>query len=371
MKKIFLFLTIFLAFMFLPVLVNAEVSPTGFNFCMGSVCTSTTYSSRTNGLNQSVALRVQSNFQFNPDDLSLNTDSQTINAFYVICSSTDELINDTKYADVEVTKLNYQCKFMDGGTGTPYLFHLSDVGHHAMNSTWTYQSGPIFNSLNYHAVWFVMNYYLSLDNIDNNTLIAYMKTMEDGIVWNINSSMNQILDKLNNLSFGDGVIAGINNNTNQKFDELNNNINATGSAINSNIDSMKEKQDETNKQLGDLNNNITNDNVDDASSSANDFFTGFESDDYGLTAIVTAPLNFIKSITSSTCTPLGFPLPFVDKRAELPCMNAIYKEHFGSFLTLYQTITFGIVAYWVCVNTLATIRGFKDPNSDRIEVLDL
>lgn len=142
-------------------------------------------------------------------------------------------------------------------------------------------------------------------------------------------------------------------------------------SINDNIDDMKDKQDQTNKELGDLNNNITNGDVGEASSSANDFFTGFESDDFGLTAIVTAPLNFIKSITSSTCSSLGFPMPFVDQRVELPCMNSIYKQYFGSFLTIYQTITFGIVAYWVCVNVLATVRGFKDPESDKIEVLEL
>ncbi len=142
-------------------------------------------------------------------------------------------------------------------------------------------------------------------------------------------------------------------------------------AINNQTEEITKGQQETNQQLGDLNDNITNTDTSDANGSANDFFSGFESDDYGLTAIITAPLNFIKSITSSTCSPIGFPLPFVEKRAELPCMSAIYKEHFGSFLTLYQTITFGIVAYWVCVNTLATVRGFKDPDSDRIEVLDL
>lgn len=192
-------------------------------------------------------------------------------------------------------------------------------------------------------------------------------------LWTTRSfSLNWLKSNISTITYPIHNEIGVNEQSIQAdLDKINDNINATGSAINSNIDSMKEKQEETNKQLGDLNNNITNDNVDDASSSANDFFTGFESNDYGLTAIVTAPLNFIKSITSSTCTPLGFPLPFVDKRVELPCMNAIYKEHFGSFLTLYQTITFGIVAYWVCVNTLATIRGFKDPNSDRIEVLDL
>lgn len=165
----------------------------------------------------------------------------------------------------------------------------------------------------------------------------------------------------------DNIINNQNNNTSS----INNNISAMGSSINNNINEMKDKQDETNQQLGDLNNNITNDSVDDASNAANDFFTGFESNDFGLTSIITAPLNLIKSLTSSTCTPLGFNAPFVDQRVELPCMMTIYKEHFGSFLTLYQMITFGMVAYWVCVNTLATVRGFKDPDSDRIEVLDL
>ncbi len=140
---------------------------------------------------------------------------------------------------------------------------------------------------------------------------------------------------------------------------------------NQKLEESIKQQEQTNKELGDLNNNLTNSDTSDASSSANDFFSGFESDDFGLTAIITAPLNFIKSITSSTCTPIGFKAPFVDQQITLPCMDSIYKQYFGSFLTIYQTITFGIVAYWVCVNTLATVRGFKDPESDRIEVLDL
>ncbi len=142
-------------------------------------------------------------------------------------------------------------------------------------------------------------------------------------------------------------------------------------AIQNGFNGLQEQQQETNKQLGDLNDNLTNSDTSEASGSANEFFSGFESDDFGLTAIITAPLNFIKSLTSSTCTPLGFNAPFVNQRVTLPCMRSIYEEHFGGFLTLYQTITFGIVAYWVCVNTLASVRGFKDPDSDRIEVLDL
>ena len=142
-------------------------------------------------------------------------------------------------------------------------------------------------------------------------------------------------------------------------------------AINNQTEEITKGQQETNQQLGDLNNNITNSDTTEANSSANDFFSGFESDDFGLSSIITAPLNLIKSITSSTCTPIGFKAPFVNQQVTLPCMGAIYKEHFGTFLTIYQTITFGMVAYWVSVKIFAMVKGFKDPDSDRIEVLDL
>lgn len=101
------------------------------------------------------------------------------------------------------------------------------------------------------------------------------------------------------------------------------------------------------------------------------FFEGFENNNYGISDIVSMPLVYIGKITTSTCTPLVLPLPFVEKNATLPCMNQLYREHFGSFLTLYQTITFGLIAYWVCINIFAMVRNFKNPDNDRIEVMDL
>lgn len=114
---------------------------------------------------------------------------------------------------------------------------------------------------------------------------------------------------------------------------------------------------------------ITDSNVD--SSGFDSFFSGFTTDTYGLTSIITSPLNLIGSITSSTCTPLGLPLPYVDKELKLPCMSEIYEEYFGSFLTIYQTITFGFTAYWVIVRIFNLVKDFKNPEHDEIEVLDL
>ena len=131
------------------------------------------------------------------------------------------------------------------------------------------------------------------------------------------------------------------------------------------------KLDETNTQLGNLNDSLNNSDSSGATSEASEFFSGFTTDTFGLTSIITAPLNLIGSITSSTCTPLGLPLPYVNKTLELPCMSSIYSQYFGSFFTLYQTITFGIIAYWVCVRIFNLVKDFKNPDHDEIEVLDL
>lgn len=137
------------------------------------------------------------------------------------------------------------------------------------------------------------------------------------------------------------------------------------------ISGMQEKQQQTNEKLDTLNDNITNSDSSGATNDASGFFDGFITDTYGLTSIITAPLNLIKSLTSKTCSPLNLEIPFVDKTMQLPCMSTIYNQHFGSFVTIYQTITFGIVSYWVCVRIFALVKDFKNPDHDEVEVMDL
>lgn len=144
----------------------------------------------------------------------------------------------------------------------------------------------------------------------------------------------------------------------------------TSDIINQNQTIINQNQ-QTNDKLDNIDGSIKDDNVDGSTNTANSFFSGFETDTHGLTGIITAPLSLIESITSSSCSPLVIPLPFVDKDLTLPCMGTIYSNYFGSFLSIYQLITFGIVAYWVCVRTFNFVKDFKNPDHDEIEVLDL
>jgi len=116
---------------------------------------------------------------------------------------------------------------------------------------------------------------------------------------------------------------------------------------------------------------INDTNVDDAKGQASDFFVGFQDNDHGLSGVVTAPLEFLQSLTASQCTPLHFELPIVHNEVDLPCMKAIYEEHFGIFFTLWQSITTGLISYHVCINLYKKVRDLQNPKNDRIEVLNL
>lgn len=109
-----------------------------------------------------------------------------------------------------------------------------------------------------------------------------------------------------------------------------------------------------------------------ATSEASNFFNSFSTNTHGLTSIITAPLNAITSLNSSTCTPLHLPIPYLEnKYIDLPCMRAIYDQNFGGFMNLYDTIIFGIVSYWIIVRIFGLVKDFKNPEHDEIEVVDL
>lgn len=134
---------------------------------------------------------------------------------------------------------------------------------------------------------------------------------------------------------------------------------------------INDQQEENNKIQQERNDFLNDDDTSESSSTGSSFFNSFNTSDHGLTGIITAPLNLITSITSKSCSPLVVPLPFVNENLSLPCMSSIYSQYFGSFYDIYKVITFGIVAYWICVRIFAMVKDFKNPEHDEIEVVDL
>lgn len=150
-----------------------------------------------------------------------------------------------------------------------------------------------------------------------------------------------------NIQFSNFTISNLKNASDYSSDlnDIKNDINNVNNSLNNVNNSIKD----TNNKLDDVNNTLNDDNVDDAKDSANSFFSTFQTDTFGLTGIITAPLNLIKSITSTSCSDLVLPLPFINTEGRvgsqfaLPCMEQIYSDNFGDFFTLYQTITTGFI----------------------------
>lgn len=162
------------------------------------------------------------------------------------------------------------------------------------------------------------------------------------------------------------------NDTSSESQQIIQNANANANRIiqnqNENTNKIVEEQEKTTQELEDLNDLLSDDTISDQTGIFSDI--NFNSTG-AISGIITAPLSAIQSITSSTCSDLVVPLPYVDEDLTLPCMTAIYTEHFGAFFSIYQTIILGITAYWVFVSIFKMVQGFSDPMEDRIEVLDL
>lgn len=113
--------------------------------------------------------------------------------------------------------------------------------------------------------------------------------------------------------------------------ELTNVINNSGLAtaksvdeVKTGINEVKTEINEVKQEAKNINDSINNSDSSEATSDAGNFFSGFETDTFGLTSIITSPLNLIGSITNGSCSQLGLPLPFVDKMLYLPCLSTIY-----------------------------------------------
>lgn len=129
------------------------------------------------------------------------------------------------------------------------------------------------------------------------------------------------------------------------------------------------KLDDTNNAINNVNDSINNDNVD--SGVGSDFFEDFEDNDFGLSSIITIPLNTIQSLTSKSCVALNVPIPFTNSTVPLPCMTEVYQQNVPTIYNLWKIVSFGIIAYFIAIDIFHMVKGFKDPESDKVEVLDL
>lgn len=138
------------------------------------------------------------------------------------------------------------------------------------------------------------------------------------------------------------------------------------------INSMTQKQDETNNQLQDMNDNITSTDVSGASQDQSNIVNNpaFQ-DNTGLSGIITAPLSMISSLTNQ-CQPIQLTLPYLkDTNVSIPCMGNFLQSKLPALVTLIKVFVNGFICYLIGLDLFKIVKNARDPDNDRIEVLDL
>lgn len=209
------------------------------------------------------------------------------------------------------------------------------------------------------------------------TVDSYLKFYNDatyGTTFQINyayasdtklSTSQDMMNKLNSINTS---ITNMQNNI------INNQNSNTQNIINNqNQNQAQNHQDSINTQnkIDDLNDSVTDDNVN--SNTGKSFFDNFSDNTHGLSGIITAPLNIIQQIINvnpTNCQPLS--TTYHNKTISLPC-GAIFWGHtgFSQFNDFYNMVVGGLFCYLIVKDLFLTIEGMKDPDNDKVEVMDL
>lgn len=133
------------------------------------------------------------------------------------------------------------------------------------------------------------------------------------------------------------------------------------------IDNSK-KATEEQKKTNDL---LESTDTTGANSSGNDFFNNFDSGSNGdLTSLVNLPLNYINHLNDK-CEPFTLPLGKFGN-ISIPCLSSIWSTTgFSSIINIISVIINGLICYKVGLNLLLFFNNLRDPESDKLEVMDL
>lgn len=133
------------------------------------------------------------------------------------------------------------------------------------------------------------------------------------------------------------------------------------------IDNSK-KNNEEQKKTNDL---LESTDTTGANSTGNDFFNNFDSGSNGdLTSLVSLPLNFINHLNDK-CEPFTLPLGKFGT-ISIPCLSSVWSTTgFSNIINIISVIINGVICYKVGLNLLLFFNNLRDPESDKLEVMDL
>lgn len=130
---------------------------------------------------------------------------------------------------------------------------------------------------------------------------------------------------------------------------------------------IQETQRETTDAVDNVNDSINNDDTSGAQDSAGGFFDDFQSEDFGLSSIVTAPLRGINAMLNDTCVAPS--ATYKGQKFSLPCGSMLWNRPGGQDFRNFMNMMYGgFLAYLVIRKFFLDVENLKNPDSDKVEV---
>lgn len=150
-------------------------------------------------------------------------------------------------------------------------------------------------------------------------------------------------------------------------DLLNDSIENGSIASSEQVNEVKDQVTQVQDEIQNTNDTINNDDTSGAQDSAGGFFDGFQSEDFGLSSIVTAPLRGINAMLNDTCVAPS--ATYKGQTFSLPCGSMLWSRPGGQdFKNFINVMYGGFLAYLVIRKFFLDVENLKNPNNDRVEV---
>ena len=244
------------------------------------------------------------------------------------------------------------------------------------SSSTTYRYCNSFKSSNDNSFSLFATYYLSDNtkgycNIIGSGQDAYLLCPIDTSLSNGDKSLNRIyFAYTTNSSNLNRVNYRYSNNINFVLDDT--------YIIRDKLDTIISKLDQQNSNTNAIKNNteqikndIKSENTSGAEGSADNLKnnSAFQ-DNTGLSGVISMPLTFVNSLTN-TCQPINLNIPYMDVDVTIPCMQSVITDKMPLLANLIKIIVNGFIVYRILLDIFQIVRNAKNPEDDRIEVLDL
>lgn len=178
----------------------------------------------------------------------------------------------------------------------------------------------------------------------------------------------------NDFYVGTNTYSGVQNYNPNVMNGLSDVILVSNNDAQKQLEEDKKQTDEIKKQTEEqkkTNDTLKDDNVDSSTNQGSSFFNDFNSGDEGsLTDIVSLPLEYVQHL-NDTCKPFTITAGNLGN-ITIPCLSSIWSSTpFAGVINTASIIINGIICYKLLTSLFLFFKELKDPDDDKVEVMDL